>query len=210
MGGGSMLLKIRSGDYAAAKKMTAAGVYPFRREELKPLRLAVERDGHWKFRYLLAVLSAYFDDDAAANSLLDGCGNEPDEMAFYLYRAMRRKGDARLSDLRRAQKLGDSWRVGRALAEYFENSKDYRRMLGTTTDYLVRYPGKNPLQIAHARALLKTRQYRACMAFLQTVNLLPSEHRDSGTEIWHAAQDALGIKRTWPENLGRGEPYPAE
>jgi hypothetical protein len=83
-------------------------------------------------------------------------------------------------------------------------------MLGTTTDYLVRYPGKNPLQIAHARALLKMRQYRACMAFLQTVNLLPSEHRDSGTEIWHAAQDALGIKRTWPENLGRGEPYPAE
>ena len=210
LGGDSMLLKIRIGDYDAARKMPISGVYPFRREELKPLRLAVERDGHWKFRYLLAVLLAYFDDGEEANTLLDGCGSEPDEMEFYLYRAMRRSGEARLSDLRRAQGIGDSWRVGRALAEYFEAKGDFDRMLFETADYLVRYPGNNPLQIAHARALLKKMQYRDCMEFLRTVNLLPSEHRDSGTEIWHAAQDALGIRRTWPENLGRGEPYPAE
>jgi len=208
MGGGSMLLKIRLGDYAAAKNLPVAGVFPFRREELAILRKAVDTDGHWKFRYLLAVLLAYFDDGESADRLLDGCANDPDEMPFYLYRALRRTGEARLADLRRAQKLGDSWRVGRALAEYFENKEDFGLMLRETTDYLKRYPGKNPLQIAHGRALLKAKRYRDCLAYLETVKLLPSEHRDSGTAIWHAAQDALGQKRTWPENLGQGEPYP--
>ena len=85
---------------------------------------------------------------------------------------------------------------------------DFESMLRETTDYLNRYPGRNPLQIAHGRALLKTKRYRECLSYLETVKLLPSEHRDSGTAIWHAAQDALGLKRTWPENLGQGEPYP--
>ena len=40
--------------------------------------------------------------------------------------------------------------------------------------------------------------------------LLPSEHRDTGTAIWHAAQTALGLPLTWPENLGEGEPFPPE
>ena len=207
LGGDSPLLAIMAGDYAAARGMSVSGVFPFRREELKHLRKAVEVDGSWKFRYLLGALLAYFDDGEQADKLLDACANEPDESSFYLYRASRRTGEPRLADLRRAQALGDSWRVGRALAEYFEANEDFNQMLRETTDYLKRYPGKNPLQIAHGRALLKTKRYRECLAFLETVKLLPSEHRDSGTAIWHAAQDALGIKRTWPENLGQGEPY---
>ena len=209
-GRNSILLKIRAGDYAAAKKMSVSGVYPFRREELKPLRTAVGADGHWKFRYLLAVLQAAFDEGAEADQLLDGCANEPDEAAFYVYRAQRRTGAARLADLRRAQTIGDSWRVGRALAEYFEGSENFPQMLCETTNYLKRYPDRNPLQIAHARALLKTKRYQECLSYLETVKLLPSEHRDSGTAIWHAAQDALGLPHTWPENLGQGKPYPTK
>lgn len=208
LGRESLLLKVRAGDYAAARKMSVSGVYPFRREELKPLRTAVAKDGHWKFRYLLAVLLDSFDDHVEAGKLLDSCADEPDESVFYHYRALRRTGEARLADLRRAQNLGDSWRIGRSLAEYFEEKEDFDRMLRETTDYLNRYPDRNPLQIAHGRALLKTKRYRECLSYLETVKLLPSEHRDSGTSIWHAAQDALGQKRTWPENLGQGEPYP--
>ena len=206
--GDSILAKIRLGDYAAAKKLKVAGVFPFRREELPHLQKAVATDGHWKFSYLLAVLSARFDYDEQADGLLDGCGNEPDEAVFYLYRASRRTGERRLTDLQRAQQFGDSWRVGCRLAEHFEAERAYGGMLLVTTDYLRRFPGKNPLQLAHARALLGSRKYAECLQFLSGVKLLPSEHRDSGTAIWHAAQDALGQKRTWPENLGQGEPYP--
>jgi len=205
--GDSMMAKIRAGDYAAAKKMSVKDVFPFRREELPALQKAVATDGHWKFRYLLAVLSAAFDYNEQADGLLNGCENEPDEAVFYLYRASRRTGDGRLADLRRAAALGDSWRVGRCLAEFFESAGAFDAMLRETTSYLRRYPGRNPLQIAHARALLKTKRYEECLAYLQTVKILPSEHRDSATSIWHEAQKALGQKLTWPENLGQGEPF---
>ena len=208
--GNSILAKIRLGDYATAKRLPVAGVFPFRREELPALQKAVAEDGHWKFRYLLAVLSAHFDYDEQADGLLDGCGNDPDEPVFYQYRATRRTGARRLSDLQRAQAFGDSWRIGRQLAAHFEAEGDYNGMALVTTDYLRRYPGKNPLQLAHARALLGQKQYLGCLDFLKGVTLLPSENAGGGTAIWHAAQDALGQPRTWPENLGQGEPYPKE
>ena len=208
--GDSILAKIRLGDYAAAKKMSVANVFPFRREELPILQKAVATDGHWKFRYLLAVLSAYFDYDEQADGLLNGCENDPDEAVFYLYRARRRTGSSRIDDLLRARQLGDSWRVGRALSETFEERGAFADMLKVSSDYVARYPKKNPIEIIYARALLKNKRYQDCLNFLSRVKLLPSEHRDSGTAIWHAAQDALGLKRTWPENLGQGEPYPKE
>ena len=67
---------------------------------------------------------------------------------------------------------------------------------------------KNPLQIARGRALLKLKRYRECLDYLETVDLLPSEHGGSATDIWQEAQKALGLPPTWPENLGKGEPYP--
>jgi len=82
--GDSIMAKIQSGDYAAAKKLSVTNVFPFRREELAPLQKAVATDSHWKFSYLLAVLSAYFNYDEQADGLLDGCENEPDEAVFYL------------------------------------------------------------------------------------------------------------------------------
>ena len=205
--GDSMMAKIHAGDYASAKKLPVSNVFPFRREELLALQKAVATDGHWKFRYLLAVLSAYFDYNEQADGLLNGCENDPDEAVFYLYRASRRTGAGRLADLRRAQTLGDSWRVSKMLIETYETAGDFEGMLRETTEGLGKFPGKNPLQIAHGRALLKMRRFAECLRYLQTVKLLPSEHRDSATAIWHAAQDALGQKRTWPENLGQGEPF---
>ena len=208
--GENPMAKIRLGDFAAAKRLPVAGAFPFRRESLPALERAVAEDGHWKFRYLLAVLKAYFNFDDAADGLLDGLGDEPDEAVAYQYRATRRTGAKRLGDLERARKIGDGWRLCRQFAEHFESEEEFGKMLAETRRGIAKYPGCNPLQLAHGRALLKNGLYRECMDFLSGVKLLPSEHRDSGTAIWHAAQDALGLKRTWPENLGQGEPYPKE
>lgn len=208
--GPSIAAKIRLGDYAAAKQMPVSGVFPFRRETLKPLEKAVADDGHWKFRYLLGVLQAYFGRDKEADALLDGLGGEPDESVVYQYRATRRRGGRRLEDLESARRLCDGWRVGLRLAEHFEDEKDFKSMLASTARYVALYPSCNPLQIAHARALLGNRRFRECLDYMEGIRLLPSEHGDAGTDVWHAAQDALGLKRTWPENLGRGEPYPAD
>ena len=205
--GDDVMAKLALGDLDAVKRAPLAGVAPFRREEVAPLERAVARDPHWKFRYLLAVLKAYFGNDEKACEFLDACGEEPNEAVFYTYRASRRTGAARLADLRRAAVLGDSWRVGRALAAHFADDEDWESVLATTTDYLARFPGVNPLELAHARALNACGRYRETLAFLEGVNILPSETRDSATAFWHEAQDALGLRRSWPEKLGRGKPF---
>ena len=205
--GDSFLAKIRLGDYAAAKKLSVAGVFPFRREELPFLRKAVAEDGHWKFRYALAVLSAFFDYDEQADGLLDVCGNEPDEAVFYQFRAQRRQGAKRKEDLLRARQLDDTWRIRRDLAACLEAEGDYEALLAETSSALARFPARNPLQLAHARALLGLKRYRDCLDYLKGVTILPSEHRDSATDIWQAAQKALGEPLTWPENLGKGKPF---
>jgi len=229
LAGDDPIAKIWLGDLEDAKKLKVGGVFPFRRETLPRLEEAVAKDGHWKFRYLLAVLKAYFGYDAEANALLESCGDKPDEAAFYQYRAARTgcapyrcnasdltsgtvgrsPRDRRLlADLNRAKSIEDNWRIGRQFAEYYEAQNDFAKVLEVTTEYLKTWPELDPLRLAHANALLKLKRYRDCMAYLETVNLLPAEHRGNAADIWHECQDALGLKRTWPENLGKGEPYP--
>ena len=224
LAGDDPIAKVWLGDLEGAKKLKVGGVFPFRRETLPRLEEAVAKDGHWKFRYLLAVLKAYHGYDAEANALLESCGSEPDESVFYQYRAARtgcapyragvgrsprdrRTNESSLADLNRAKSIEDSWRLGRQFIEYYESKKDFAKVLETTTEYLKTWPERDPIRLAHANALLQLKRYRECIAYLETVNLLPSEHRGNAADIWHAAQDALGIKRTWPENLGKGEPY---
>ena len=206
--GNDLIAKIRLGDLEAAKKLPVAGVFPFRRETLPKLVAAAEIDRHWKFRYLLAVMKASFGYDEESDALLESCRDEPEEAVFYLYRALRRSDEAVLGDLNRAKELGDSWRVGRMFAVHYEKAGDWEAVLDVTADYLKRFPGRDPLILSRANALLKLKRYRECMAYLEKVRLLPSEYGGSATGIWQAAQDALGIPRTWPENLGKGEPYP--
>ena len=218
LAGDNPIAKVWLGDLDGAKRLKAGGVFPFRRETLPALERAVKVDGHWKFRYLLAVLKAYFGYDREADALLDGCGGEPDEAVFYQYRATRREGAlgspkpsegaAALRDMMRAKEIADSWRIGRQLIAHFEKAGDSEKVLKLSDEYLAKFPGVNPIQIARGRALLNLMRYRECLDYLSTVTLLPSEYGGSATDIWHAAQDALGLKRTWPENLGKGEPYP--
>jgi len=204
---GSAVARLRLGDVAGAKALSVDGVFPFRREELPVLAKVVREDGHWKFSYLDAVLLAFFQYDAEADALLDGCGDEPDASTFYLYRASRRKGAARLADLRRAAVLSDSWRVGRALVRHFDEQSDFEAALGEARRYHAAYPHSDPLKILLARELCKTHRFQECLDYLKDVTVLPSEHRDSATEYWHEAQKALGIPLTWPEGLGRGKPF---
>jgi len=197
-------------DLADIARLPAANVFPFRRESMPALRWAAKAHESWKFTYYLAVALAAFHLDAEADSLFDSCGDRPDESVFYLVRAARRGGKARLADLKRARELGDSWRVGRALCGHFEETKEFPEMLAAAKDYVERFPKKNPIQIAYANALVKNGRYKDAMEYLKGVTILPSEHRDNATGVWHEAQKNLGMELTYPENLGTGKPYPPE
>ena len=202
-------------DVATLKSLSAqptAFVFPYSREHLAALDWAAANDGSWKFKYLRAILAAYFADEEKADSLLSEC-EEADDPTVFLYRASRRTGAARVIDLRRAQALGDSWRVGCALADHYADEKDYAAVLATTTDYLVRFPKTNPLEIRHAKALNALGKYRQCIEFLNGVSILPSEFGDNAVDVWQEAWRKLGddkMAETYPEHLGAGKPFPKE
>ncbi|MBO7683337.1 MAG: DUF5107 domain-containing protein [Kiritimatiellae bacterium] len=192
---------------AKAASLPVSGVFPFRRETLPALRWAAKSGGSWKFRYYLAVALASFHLDAEADALLDGCGNGPGEDVFYLFRAGRRTGEARLADLLRAKALKDSWRTGRALCRHYAETKDWKRMLETAEECDRRFPGRSPIQIARATALVRCGRPKDAIAYLETQTVLPSEFGDDAMEIWHEAQKLLDLPPTWPENLGKGKPF---
>ena len=194
-------------DRAPVLDMPIAGAFPFRRESLPALESAVRRTSDWKSKYLLAVLMGSFGDREAALSLLDSCGDGPDEAVFFAYRARMKTGADRVADLLMARSVGDSWRIGRDLSAAYELDGDFDKMCETAEEYVRRFHGKNPLEIVYARGLARCRRYGDCMTFLGGVKMLPSEYGGSATDIWQECQKSLGLPITWPENLGKGEPY---
>lgn len=205
---GSVVAKLLLGDLDVAMQMRIDGEFPFRRETLDVLRRAAASGKSWKFNYLYALQLAAFGYDGEADRELDLCGDRPDAAVFYLYRASRRKDPAlRLADLDNARRLGDSWRVGIARVNHFADEGRLEEALGESKDYLSRYPESNQLVLAHARILCRAHRYRECLDFLDGVTVLPSEFRNSATEFWHEAQNALGMPLTWPEGLGKGKPF---
>ena len=175
-------------------------VFPFRRETLTALDWAVARSRCWKFRYLRALfLSANGRQDAARREL--AAIDDADDAVFYLYR------NGSYADLEKAAALEDSWRIGRAKMNRLIAAGEYGKAKSVGENYLGRYPKSNPIQILYARTLIALKDYKGCMRFLEGVNVLPSEFGDNATDVWQEAQRALGLPVTWPERLGKGEPY---
>ena len=188
-------------DEAALGKVAARDVrfvFAFRRECVPALDWALTRHDSWKFRYLRAQFASANGDRALADRLLAGA-RDADDAAFYIYRGTD-------GDLLRAAQLEDSWRVGRARMKALAAAGRWAEAKAVGADYLKRFPGCDPIEILYARTLVELKEYRECLSFLEGVSILPSEFGDSATDAWHAAQDALGIRRTWPEKLGKGKP----
>ena len=213
MAGDYPLAKIRLGDYDAAAALSPPLVFPFRREDIAALDAAVAAHPSWKFRYYRAAIAASFQDDATADCLLDSVGDDADEWSFYVFRAQRRSGAGRLSDLKKAESFSRDWRIGRELAAHFLAEGKPEDSLAAARRFLALNPGCNALQIACARALNACGKWRETVEFLKGVNILPSEFGDNACDLWQEAWRALGdakMAATYPENLGKGKPYEDE
>jgi len=221
----------RKGDDAAAKSalddaaaMPIAFAMPFRRESLPALRWAAGERKEWKFRYLAAVCLAANAWDKEADALLADCGDVPDDAVFYLYRASRAKGDAKLRDLRRAAKSGGGWRAGHAIYRHFAEAKDWNRALKEIEPYVAKFPDANLVKLAYGNALARSGAYERAVRFLEKTKVLPSENGDNALAAWvyawrgialaalgkgdrAAAEAAVAKAVSYPENLGCGRPY---
>ena len=166
----------------------------------------------WEIKYDKAVKFIAVGRDEEADALLEECG-EVEDAAFRLFRSRRRKGAAALADILAAQRLGDGWRVGTALAGYHLSTNGLEAAEEVLAGYLKRFPGKNPLELMYAETLQRRGKNRECVGFLKGVRILPSEFGRNATKIWQAAWKALGDEKaagTYPENLGTGKPFPKD
>ena len=223
-----------AGNYKAAARALegAAGLsvrfaFPFRRATRAALAWAAESGASWKFRYLLAVQrAAQGGTDEEVNALLAACDDADDAVLFH-FRAQRGKGAARRADLRRAAALEDGWRIGRDLTQSYIDEKAWDAAAYTAKEYLERHPGNSPLGMLYVKALCGLKQFDDAVAFLEGMHVLPSEHSNDAHALWQEAwagvarqalaagdvvkADAALVRRAeYPENLGRGKPYPKD
>ncbi len=200
-------------DAAALGRVTAMPVafaFPFRRETLPALEWAAKESGSWKFRYYLAMFKAANGDQDGADALLDSCGGEPDEATFYMFRAGRKIGEAKLADVVEAERRGGGWRASLMKSAHFSAKGDYAAALDAVERIHAQYPNVTSVKLAYAKALLDAGRAADCVAYLEKSTILPAEVGDNAGDIWRDACRALGDDakaESWPENLGAGKPY---
>ena len=220
-------VKAANRSLSAAAKLSVRFAFPFRRNTRRALEWAVSANSSWKFRYLLAVQrAAQCAPDAEVDSLLASCDNADDAVLFH-YRALRHKGAERRADLLRARKLDDSWRIGRDLVQTHLDEKNWAEAERVAGDYLSRYGVNVPLQMLYVKSLCGLKRFEDAVKYLEEMNVLPAEGSGDAHGLWQetwegiarqalAAGDkgkadaALMRRAEYPENLGRGKPYPED
>ena len=220
-------MKAANRSLSAAAKLSVRFAFPFRRNTRRALEWAVSANSSWKFRYLLAVQrAAQCAPDAEVDSLLASCDNADDAVLFH-YRALRHKGAERRADLLRARKLDDSWRIGRDLVQTHLDEKNWAEAESVAGDYLSRYGVNVPLQMLYVKSLCGLKRFEDAVKYLEEMNVLPAEGSGDAHGLWQEAWEgiarqalaagdkgkadaALMRRAEYPENLGRGKPYPED
>lgn len=198
-------------------------VFVFRHETIALLKKAVLVSDCWKLKYFLAVAMANFGKPEVAAALLDECGDEPDSSVFYLYRASRRTGNSACADLKLAGEIEDSWRVGRALSKALIDDKRPDEAVAVALEYIGKFPGVQPLEMAYVDALYAAKRYQDCVDKLRSMRILQDEFGRGTQNIWITSNVALAEKSLddgnetdtrkyvdaaleFPENIGLGKP----
>ncbi len=202
-------------------------VFPHRLETAKILEYFLEENPHWKLKYYLGLVYWGKGLTEQARTLFLDCKEKPDSTTFYLAMAQlfASRPDQVDASLARAQKLNpDDWRLALAIIQRDLEKKAYAPAAKRAKAFLKLYPEVAQFGMSYAKALLGLKKYDACIAFLNSFNVLPYEGATEGRAIYHeacirAAYNELQKKRynqamvyaqqakLWPKNLGVGKHY---
>ena len=208
---------------AQADKMDVAFVFPSRIADIPALEWVRTVTSSWKPTYFQATITETIYGKGSAADLLNKL-TDVDYAPFYLYRARMRGGEGRLQDLLQADKLGRSWRTGKALTNYYRDYGTMAQAQASAEKFLKIYPNNDILKLQYTDILNQSGKYDECLKRLQNVMVLPNEGFAGGEEIYHsahlnraiqcilkgnnkAAKADIQATYVYPENLGSGKPY---
>ncbi len=222
---------LKSSEYLKkAVELSPAFVFPFRLETIPVLEWAKDINNSWKTKYYLGLIYWSKLQTEKAKKLFEQCENTPDYAPFYLARGIlfqddNSKNNFADSSFRYAVELDPSqWRAWHYLAKHLESNNAFSEQWKHAEKAYNLFPDNPVTGLDYATALLNVHQYKKGLEVLENVYVLPQEGAREGHDIFEMVNLALAVQnaeqnkyknaikyinnsKTWPENLGAGEPH---
>ncbi len=202
-------------------------VFPYRDETFAMLDQLDEITDHWKLKYYKALI--YWEKGCLdkAGELFIQCDSEPDYAPFYMAKAdlFRDNLEIMKSGLQKAKMLDKyNWWVNLALIEQYLSDEEFTLSADLAEKSFNENPERSVLGLNYAIALLNLAEYRKCISFLESFELIPFEGAVMGRNVYHDASIMAAIDEMkkekyknaitdaekaslWPNNFGSGRPY---
>ena len=163
-----------------------------------------------------------------ASTFFDFCKNQPDFAPFYLARGHFHKSiDLQKSqiDFEHAVNIDpESWKTWHTLADFYGEQNMPEKTLETALQATTLHPGEDYLQVDLARAFIVNERNEEAAEILDKLEILPSEGASDVHRLFVRCHVNLGLynieeknyeqaiqclekAKTYPENLGSGQPY---
>ncbi|MBR8535900.1 DUF5107 domain-containing protein [Carboxylicivirga sediminis] len=208
-------------------KLSAAHVFPHRKETLKVINILLKEKFSWQMSYYAGLINWHIGCLEEARQCFVACDEEPDFVAYYLSKINLFVGDEGVKQacLKRALEIdSDDWRLNLLLIENAIASKDLVRAENLAKKYHKRYPENAKFGMLYANALMKQEKFDKCLSFLENFDVMPYEGATEGRNIYHEVCLRLAMRalergqysyvidyankaKLWPLNLGVGKHY---
>jgi predicted Zn-dependent protease len=216
--------------YDKAKAAKTQAAFPFRPESAVPVQWFIDQAHDWQPVYTMALIQGACGNLAAAAKLMNSCGQQPDDAAFYSARAKLNAADsnAALADIKKAIGLdGQQWRYYKQLAEWYNKAGRYADALPVINDWYQKNTNHYIMGMLLANSFLLNRKYSDAARLLDRIVVIPYEGATDGhrlykeahlmrcvelmkTKNYKTAVSEITLARQWPERLGVGKPYPED
>jgi tetratricopeptide (TPR) repeat protein len=212
-----------------SQKLSPWLVFPYREESIPVFRWASQSNPQdWKAKYYLALILWSKGRVPEARDYFDTCNSQPDFAPFYLARGHFYKSfDLQQSqiDFERAVKINpETWKTWHTLVDFYGEQNMPEKALETVLQATNRHPEEDYLQVDLARAFIGNGRNAEAADILEELKILPSEGASDVYRLFVRCHVNLGLEniqernfeqaiqhlekaKTYPENLGSGQPY---
>lgn len=206
-------------------------VFPYREESIPVFQWASRANSQdWKAKYYLALILWSKGRVQEAREFFDACAR-PDFAPFYIARGHFYKSvDLQKSqiDFEQAVKIGpESWKTWHTLIDFCSEQAMPEKALETALQATSRHPEEDYLQVDLARAFIGNERNTEAADILDNLEILPYEGASDVHRLFVRCHVNLGLEniqernyeqaiqhlekaKTYPENLGSGQPYESD